>query len=86
MCLGSCGLPRAFVHASEVLSLILADKNSEELIHEVHELLRKTGDDVRSDNYPLEKYIINKVYTSVQKSNMVECSRVYCVFFYGTRA
>lgn len=42
--------------------MILADKSSEELIHEVHELLRKTGDDVRNDNYPLEKYIINKVY------------------------
>lgn len=44
-----------------VLSFILSDKDREEVVNEIHEYLRRVGEEIRKGEVSLEKFIINKV-------------------------
>jgi DNA polymerase alpha subunit A len=49
--------------SSTVLELILSEKDREEVVDEIHQYLEKVGEQIRNNEVPLEKYVINKQLT-----------------------
>ncbi|KAI9303501.1 DNA polymerase family B-domain-containing protein [Cunninghamella echinulata] len=49
--------------SSHVLELILSNLDREEVVEKIHAYLREVGDQIRNNEVPLEKFVINKQLT-----------------------
>ncbi|KAI8147542.1 hypothetical protein BJV82DRAFT_654233 [Fennellomyces sp. T-0311] len=49
--------------SSRVLSFILSEKDREEVVDEIHNYLQQVGKEIRENEVPLEKFVINKQLT-----------------------
>lgn len=44
-----------------MLNEILSDKSQEDTVNNIHEYLKKIGQEIKDGNIPAEKFVINKV-------------------------